>query len=50
MHHLGLGIILLIETNKALEPHDPRRSGPERDMQGFIFNVVTVAALVVIAT
>jgi hypothetical protein len=47
-HHLGLQIILLPETNGALEPHDPR-SHPKRDVHGFVFAVVAAAALTVIA-
>jgi hypothetical protein len=46
-HHLRLRIILLPETNRALEPHDPRRSHPKREAHGFVFTVVTAAALIV---
>jgi hypothetical protein len=44
--HLGLGIILL-DTNGALEPHDPRSSLPERDLHGFVFTVIAAAILTV---
>jgi hypothetical protein len=47
-HHLGLGIILLPETNGALVPHDPKRSCPKRDAHGFVFAVVTTATLTII--
>jgi hypothetical protein len=47
-HHLALRIILLLETNGAYVPHDPRRSLPHRDVHGFVFAVVMVAALAVI--
>jgi hypothetical protein len=48
-HQLGLGIILLPKTNGALEPHDPKRSCPERDAQSFVFVIIAAAALAVIA-
>jgi hypothetical protein len=47
MHHLDLGIILLPETNGALEPHVPRRSHPERDAHGFVFTIIAAAILAV---
>jgi hypothetical protein len=46
MHHLDLGIILLPETNGALEPHVPR-SHPERDAHGFVFTIIAAAVLAV---
>jgi hypothetical protein len=42
-HHLGLKIILFHETNEAVVPHDPRRSHPERDVNGFVFTIITAA-------
>jgi hypothetical protein len=50
MHHLDLRIILLLDTNGALEPHDPRSSLPERDVHGFVFTVVAAATLTVTVT
>jgi hypothetical protein len=47
-HYLGHRIILLPETNGALEPHDPSRSCPKRDAHGFVFAVGTVFALTVV--
>jgi hypothetical protein len=45
-HHLRLGIILL---PNAPVPHYPRRSHLERDAHGFVFTIVTAAALTIVA-
>jgi hypothetical protein len=45
---LGIGDIVIAETNGALEPHDPRRSCPERNVHGFALTVIAAAAVVVI--
>jgi hypothetical protein len=47
MHHLGLGIILLLNTNGALEPHDPRSSLPERDVHGFVLAIISTSTLTI---
>jgi hypothetical protein len=48
MHHLSLGIILLPETNGALEPHDPSRSHPKRDVHGFVFAIIAAIVLTIV--
>jgi hypothetical protein len=47
-HHLSLGIILLPETNGALEPHDPSRSHPKRDVHGFVFTIIATIVLTIV--
>jgi hypothetical protein len=44
---LGIGDIVIAETNGALEPHDPRRSCPERNVHGFALTVISTASLAI---